>query len=79
MQYTIAIIEDIQNEVTVSFDKVGNKFQVALRNLVSNEFTRLTFDSYYEAKERFMSLSSVILDGNYSYQTRKEILRGKKI
>jgi len=39
MHYTVAIIEDIQGNVKVNFDKTGNKFVVGLYNKKTKEYT----------------------------------------
>lgn len=75
MHYTIAMMKDVQIDMVISFDKVGNKYLVGLRNSENNEYTKKLFDNFREAKETYMKLADAILEGCYSYNQRKSFLK----
>lgn len=74
MSYTIAIIEDVQGEISVNFDHVGNKYLIGIYNKSTKQYTHKTFISRQHAKTMFSSLSKMILDGDYSEKDRRAFL-----
>jgi len=75
MHYTVAIIEDIQGNVKVNFDKTGNKFVVGLYNKKTKEYTAKIFNDTESGYLIFEKLSRAIIDGCYNYEDRKEMLK----
>jgi hypothetical protein len=74
MSYIIAIIEDVQGDISVNFDHVGNKYLVGIYNKTTKEYTHKTFKSRQNAKTIFSSLSNMILDQEYSEQYKRSFL-----
>lgn len=75
MHYTIAIMEDVQNDITINFDKVGDGYLVGLRNEDNSEYTKKIFKVFIEAKSKYFELVDAIIEGCYSYEQRKEMLK----
>lgn len=74
MNFTIAIMEDVHNNVTVSFDKSGNEYLVGLYHKETEEYTHKSFKTFEEAQEVFNKFANAILSGSYSYEQRKAFL-----
>jgi len=74
MNYTIAIIEDVQGVIRVNLDKSGNKYLVGVYNTETKEYLHNTFSNINEANDIFQKLSLAIITGAYSYEQRKQIL-----
>ena len=75
MHYTVAIIEDVQGDVKVNFDITGNKFLVGLYNKKTKQYTHKTFDEMEEGYLIFEKLSKAIIEGCYTYEDRKGMLK----
>ena len=74
MSYTIAIVEDVQGDISVNFDHVGNKYSVGIYNKTTKVYTYKIFKSTQHAKKTFTSLSNMILDQEYSEQYKRSFL-----
>ena len=75
MNYTIATMTDIHNDINIDFDKSGNMYMICLRNTESNELTYKKFANHADAVELFNKLSTAILTGCYSYEDRKAMFK----
>lgn len=74
MNYTIAIMEDVQGVIRINLDKPGNEYLVGLYNKETKEYSHNTFSNINEANDIFQKLSSAIITGAYSYEQRKQML-----
>ena len=74
MTYTIAIIEDLNGEIKVNFDKTGNKYLVGIYHNETKEYTYKEYSTHEEAKQIYIKLTTAILEGTYSYEDRKKML-----
>ena len=83
MIYTIAILEDLVENIEVEFKKDEKGYTVTIIKK-GNYFEirksyRRYFDNLKEAKEVFKKLSDAILDGMYSFENKLNILFNKEI
>lgn len=76
MSYTIATIDDVQGNISVNFDSVGNKYLVGLYNNETKEYTHMEYERQQEAYNVFERLSRAVVFGLYSYEQRKELVKG---
>lgn len=75
MHYTIAILEDIQGEIKVNFDKAGNAYLVGLYNTETKESTHKAFTDQHDALRIFQWFAGAICSGCYSYEERRDMLK----
>ena len=75
MNYTIASLEDIQNDLTLDMVKNGNKIQVQLHHIGIREMTYKEFNTMQEAYSVFEKISKCICFGEYSYKDKKNMLK----
>lgn len=75
MNYTKAVLEDVQGNIEVNLDKDGNKYLVGLRHTETGEYTHKTFDTIEQAYEVFEKFSKAIVMGTHSYEQRKGFLK----
>ena len=74
MNYTIASLEDIHHDITINFDKNGNRYTVGMWHKELHEYTHKDFEDCEEARERFLMMARYILEGRYAYVDRKRLL-----
>ena len=74
MNYTIAILQDVHNDVKINIDKNGNKYTVGIYNEITKEYTHKSFNEMQEAYKVFENLSKSVVSGCYSYEQRKAFL-----
>lgn len=74
MIYTIGILEDVQGNIKVYFDKSGNEYVVAIYNTDSHISTHKDFKNLKSAIKAFQEVSSWILEGDYSEDDRRKML-----
>lgn len=79
MNYTIANLEDVQGIIEVHLIKSGDKYLVWLHNTETQEDAHETFAELMDAYTIFERLARVIVTGCYSYEDRKQILKGDLI
>lgn len=75
MNYTIAILEDVQGEIKVNFDKSGDAYLVGLYNTETKEYTHKTFTDQRDALRMFQWFADAICVGCYSYEDRRHKLK----
>lgn len=74
MIYTIAILEDVQGNLKLIFDKNGNKYTVSIYNTETKEDTSTTFDTIQDAYKVFEKLSSWFIFSYYSEKNKRQFL-----
>jgi len=78
MMYTIAELKDFAGDLIVTFNKAGNEYYVGIYSSKCNE---TTFSKHYNkatAAKIFQELEQNILDGNYCYEDRLEMLTAER-
>ncbi|MGI6225696.1 MAG: hypothetical protein ACOYJ1_05500 [Peptococcales bacterium] len=76
MYYTVAHLDDVQGDISIHFDKVGNQFMVGIYNNDNKEHTCNKFSDMESALAVFQRLTEAIITGCHSYESRKSILLG---
>ena len=83
MIYTIAILEDLVEDIEIEFNKDGKGYTVIIikkgDGIEIRKSYRRYFDNLKEAKEVFNKISDAILEGMYSFENRLNILFNKEI
>lgn len=74
MYYTIASLEDYAGNQVLSFDKMGQFYNISLYNKDSKESTKLTIRDITKASKIYLELTDCILKGYYSFEQRRNIL-----
>lgn len=79
MNYEIASLKDVHNEVEISVIKDGNKYAVMLGKVWSSECHHNSFDNIEDAYAVFEKLSKAVVMGLYSWEDRVAILKGEMV
>lgn len=71
---TIAVLEDLAGGQTIEFCKVGNKYIIGITDRKEDKYVTRHYRTRKEAQFVFLNLSYVVLEGNYSFEQRKQLM-----
>lgn len=76
MNYEIASLKDVHNDVEISVIVDGNEYVVMMMKKYAREYHHRNFASIEEAYAVFEKLSKAVVMGLYSWEDRLRILQG---
>lgn len=77
MNYEIASLKDVHNDVEISVIVDGNEYVVMMMKKYARECHHRNFSSIEEAYAVFEKLSKAVVMGLYSWEDRVKILKGE--
>lgn len=77
MNYEIASLKDVHNDVEISVIVDGNKYVVMMMKKYAREYHHEHFASIEEAYAVFEKLSKAVVMSLYSWEDRVKILKGE--
>ena len=74
MNYTIASLKDIHNNIALDLVQNGNKEEVHLYNEETRELTCSRTLESNEATKLYLKMTEIIIKCEYSYEDRKKMI-----
>lgn len=74
MNYTIAVLEDVYNDMTIDFCKDGENYTICIHAKPESYSHTMIYPNKHDANIVFLRLTVAIIDGCYSLEERIAML-----